>query len=250
MPSVSLRGVRVEHQLLSVRDYNLKNRVVQTARRRFQEPIVIAALKAIDLDIREGTRLGLVGPNGAGKSTLLSVMAGLLPPTHGSVQVDGRVLALLGSAAAGLDQEATGRDNIVSMGVQLGESPRAMRSRIDDIADFSGLGERILHPAYSYSTGMQTRLRFSILTSLRPDILLLDEGLGTADAEFTARASRRLNEFLSSAGILVLASHGDALLREQCTDAVWLDSGAVASRGPIDAVLTDYHASYVTAAGL
>ena len=189
MTSVSLRGVHAEYQLLSVRDYNLKNRVVQTARRKFHDPVVIDALKSIDLDIPEGSRLGLVGPNGAGKSTLLSVMAGLLPPTRGSVRVDGRVLALLGGSAAGLDQEATGRDNVVSMGVQLGESPQAMRGRIDDITEFSGLGERILHPVYSYSTGMQARLRFSILTSLRPDVLLLDEGLGTADAEFTARAN-------------------------------------------------------------
>lgn len=248
MPSVSLRGVHAEYQLLSVRDYNLKNRVVQTARRRFQSPVVIDALKSIDLDIPEGSRLGLVGPNGAGKSTLLSVMAGLLPPTRGSVQMNGRVLALLGGAAAGLDQEATGRDNVVSMGVQLGESPRAMRGRIDDITEFSGLGERILHPVYSYSTGMQTRLRFSILTSLRPDVLLIDEGLGTADAEFTARANRRLNEFMSSAGILVLASHGDALLKEQCEEAVWLQAGAVAARGAVDAVLADYHASYAKAA--
>ena len=86
MPSVSLRGVHVEYQLLSVRDYNLKNRVVQTARRKFRDPVVIDALKSIDLDISEGSRLGLVGPNGAGKSTLLSVMAGLLPPTRGSVR--------------------------------------------------------------------------------------------------------------------------------------------------------------------
>lgn len=244
MPSVSLRGVHVEHQLLSVRDYNLKNRVVQTARRRFQTPVVIDALKSIALDIPEGSRLGLVGPNGAGKSTLLAVMAGLLPPTRGSVQVQGRVLALLGDSAAGLDQEATGRDNVVSMGVQLGESPQAMRGRIDDITEFSGLGERILHPVYSYSTGMQTRLRFSILTSLRPDVLLLDEGLGTADAEFTARANRRLNDFMSSAGILVLASHGDSLLKEQCTDAVWLQSGAIMALGNVDEVLGQYHDSH------
>lgn len=245
MPSVLLRDVHVEHQLLSVRDYNLKNRVVQTARRKFRDPVLIEALKAIDLRISEGSRVGLVGPNGAGKSTLLSVMAGLLPPTRGSIQVRGRVLALLGGSAAGLDQEASGRDNIVSMGVQLGESPQAMRRRIDDITDFSGLGERILHPAYSYSTGMQTRLRFSILTSLRPDILLLDEGLGTADAEFTARANRRLEEFMSSAGILVLASHGDALLQQQCASAIWLQSGAITAEGPVDRILADYHASYV-----
>ena len=161
MATVSLRSVHAEYQLLSVRDYNLKNRVVQSIRRRVQEPVIIEALRSVDLDIREGSRLGLVGPNGAGKSTLLSIMAGLLPPTRGSVRVEGRVLALLGGSEAGLDQEATGRDNVVSMGVQLGESPSAMRARVEDITEFSGLGERILHPVYSYSSGMQTRLRFS-----------------------------------------------------------------------------------------
>lgn len=244
MPSVSLRSVHVEYQLLSVRDYNLKNRVIQTARRKLRHPVVIDALKSIDLDIFEGSRVGLVGANGSGKSTLLSVMAGLLPPTRGSVRVHGRVLALLGGSEAGLDQEATGRDNVVSMGVQLGESPQAMRGRIDDVAEFSGLGERIVHPVYSYSSGMQARLRFSILTSLRPDVLLLDEGIGMADAEFTARANRRLNEFMSSAGILVLASHGDSLLREQCDEAIWLDGGAISQRGHLEGVLRSYHGSY------
>jgi ABC-type polysaccharide/polyol phosphate transport system ATPase subunit len=130
------------------------------------------------------------------------------------------------------------------MGVHLGETPAAMRARIDDVVDFSGLEGRISHPVYSYSTGMQARLRFSILTSLRPDVLLLDEGLATADAEFTARASRRLNSFISSAGILILASHGDDLLREQCDEAVWLRNGSIAATGNIDTVLQSYHASY------
>jgi len=246
MASVVLRQVHAEYQLLSVRDYNLKNRVVQTLRRKFRDPVVIEALRSVNLRITEGARLGLVGPNGAGKSTLLSIMAGLLPPTTGTVRVEGRVLALLGGSAAGLDQEASGKDNVISLGVQLGETPESMRHRIDDITEFSGLGERILHPVYSYSSGMQTRLRFSILTSLKPDVLLLDEGLGTADAEFTARANQRLTDFMSAAGILVLASHGDALLREQCTEAVWLQSGSVVAQGGVDEVLRDYHASYAT----
>lgn len=249
MPSISLQGVHVDYPLLSVRDYNLKNRVVQTARRKPRNPVMINALKSINVSLPEGSRVGLVGPNGAGKSTLLSVMAGLLPPTSGDVQVKGRVLALLGGAGAGMDQEATGRDNVVSMGVQLGESPQSMRKRMDDITDFSGLGERITHPVYSYSTGMQTRLRFSILTSLRPDVLLLDEGIGTADAEFTAKANQRLNEFMSSAGILVLASHGDSLLKEQCTSALWLNLGAVAAQGEVGDILDQYGASYSPSSG-
>lgn len=242
MPAMRLSEVCAQYQLLSVRDYNLKNRIVQTLRHRFKEPTIIEALRSISLTIPEGARVGLVGANGAGKSTLLAVMAGLLPPTSGRVTVQGRVLALLGGSAAGLDQEASGRENIVSMGVQMGEPPAAMRKRVDDITQFSGLNDRILHPVYSYSSGMQTRLRFSILTSLRPDVLLLDEGLGTADAEFTARANARLREFMSSAGILVLASHGDALLRQQCTNAIWLDSGSIRKEGSVDEILSAYHA--------
>jgi ABC-2 type transport system ATP-binding protein len=246
MPSIRLSGVTAQYQLLSVLDYNLKHRLVQLARKRSTAPEVITALREVNLTLEAGTRMGLVGANGAGKSTLLAIMAGLLPPTAGSVQVEGRVLALLGGAGAGLSQEATGLDNIVGMGVQLGEPPLAMRPRIDDIVEFSGLADRIGHPVYSYSTGMQARLRFSILTSLRPDVLLLDEGLATADAAFTAKASRRLHEFMSSAGILVLASHGDDLLRQQCRDGVWLKAGSIRAVGDVDSVLRKYHAGHAS----
>jgi ABC-type polysaccharide/polyol phosphate transport system ATPase subunit len=244
MAHIRLGNVRAQYQLLSVLDYNLKHRVVDTIRRTTTPPVTIDALDSINLDVTEGSRLGLVGANGAGKSTLLAIMAGVLPPTSGSIEVQGRVLALLGGAGAGLDQEASGRANVVSLGVQLGETPAAMRTRIDDVTEFSGLASRIDHPVYSYSTGMQTRLRFSILTSLRPDILLLDEGLGTADAEFAQRADERLREFMSAAGVVVLASHGDHLLRGQCDTAVWLDQGRVREEGDLDRVLANYHASY------
>jgi ABC-type polysaccharide/polyol phosphate transport system ATPase subunit len=244
MAHLRLGKVHAQYELLSVLDYNLKHRLVETIRRKNTDPVTIDALSGIDLDVPDGSRMGLVGANGAGKSTLLAIMAGVLPPTSGSVEVHGRVLALLGGAAEGLDQEATGRDNVVSMGVQLGETPESMRRRIDDVTEFSGLGARIDHPIYSYSTGMQARLRFSILTSLRPDILLLDEGLATADAEFAQRADERLREFMSSAGIVVLASHGDDLLRSQCDSAVWLDQGRVREQGDLDRVLANYHASY------
>lgn len=245
MARVALRDVSARYQLLSVRDYNLKRRLVDVAKRRHEKPRTIHALRGVNLELERGMRLGLVGANGAGKSTLLAVMAGLLPPTSGTVAVEGRVLALLGGAAAGLDQEATGRDNVVSMGVQLGEHPASMRERAEDVLDFSGLGSRCDDPVFSYSTGMQARLRFSILTSLRPDVLLLDEGIGAADASFTRKASNRLDEFMSNAGILVLASHGDDLLREQCDTALWLDRGIIRAQGAVNEVLRSYHDSYV-----
>jgi ABC-type polysaccharide/polyol phosphate transport system ATPase subunit len=241
MARVTLRDVDARYELLTVRDFNFKRRVIDLASRRHEPPRMIDALRAINLDLESGSRLGLVGANGAGKSTLLGVMAGLLPPTAGRVHVEGRVLALLGGASAGLDQEATGNDNIVSMGVRLGELPHAMRERMDEIVDFSGLGVRVEDPVYTYSAGMQARLRFSILTSLRPDVLLIDEGIGTADAAFAAKASSRLQEFVSGAGIVVLASHGDDLLRQQCDTAVWLDRGRVRRTGPLENVLRGYH---------
>lgn len=249
MSHVRLYDVEAHYELLSVRDYNLKRRLVDAARLRTVDPVVIEALAGIHLSLEEGARLGLVGANGAGKTTLLSVMAGILPPTSGTVTVDGRVLALLGGAGAGLDQEASGRDNVVSMGVQLGETPRSMRQRLEDVTEFSGLASRIDHPVYSYSTGMQARLRFSILTSLRPDVLIMDEGLATADAEFTQRAGQRLSAFMGSAGIVVLASHADDLLAQQCTEALWLDRGRMRLRGAVDEVLAGYHAGSVPADG-
>jgi ABC-2 type transport system ATP-binding protein len=243
MAHVRLRAVEARYELLTVRDYNLKRRLVDATARKRVLPRTIHALRSIDLKLEKGSRLGLVGANGAGKSTLLAVMAGLLPPTAGSVQVEGRVLALLGGASAGLDQEASGRDNVVSMGVQLGETPNSMRMRLEDVVDFSGLAARINDPVYSYSSGMQARLRFSILTALRPDVLLIDEGIGTADAAFSEKAGDRLRTFMSGAGIVVLASHGDALLQQQCDSALWLDRGSVREQGSVDQVLRSYHAS-------
>jgi FkbH-like protein len=244
MTAVRLHKVEARYELLTVRDFNLKRRIVDLAdRRQHHLPQVIQALRSVTLDLNEGTRLGLVGANGAGKSTLLAIMAGVLPPTSGTVHVSGRVMALLGGASAGLDQEATGRENIVSLGVQLGEFPTAMLRRVEEVVAFSGLGKRADHPVYTYSTGMQARLRFSVLTSLRPDVLLLDEGLGTADAEFTEQANQRLQSFVASAGILVLASHSEHLLRESCETGLWLDRGIVRSHGSLDEVLAEYRAS-------
>lgn len=231
MPNVELHGVTAEYQVLSVLDYNLKNRVVQSVRRRQQPPVVIQALRDIDLSLPEGTRLGLMGPNGAGKSTLLAIIAGVLPPIRGRVSTQGRVLALLGGAGAGLSQEATGLENVVGMGVQLGEAPASMRRRVPDIAEFSALGDRLRHPVYTYSTGMQARLRFSIITSLQPDVLLLDEGLATADAAFTRRAGERMRSFLSAAGVVVFAAHSEDLLLEHCDSGLVLDSGRIAAQG-------------------
>lgn len=224
-PAIALQDVWVHYVLRHAHHYNLKRALANRLRGRKEVGDTIEALAGVSLEVPAGTRLGLLGPNGAGKSTMLAVMAGVLTPTRGTAVVRGRVLALLGGPNEGLDPEATGRENAVQLGVKLGETSRSMERRLDDIIDFSGLGSRIDHPVYSYSSGMQVRLRFSTITSLRADVLLMDEGIGAADAEFNARAGDRLDDFMTRAGTLVLSSHDTGLVSRLCTRSVWLRDG-------------------------
>lgn len=228
-PSIALSEVWVQYKVRSAHHYNLKRSLVNSITRRKEVPEIITALEDVSLEIPMGTRLGVVGPNGSGKSTLLAVMSGALRPSRGSVTVYGRVLALLGGPSQGLDPEQTGRENARSLGVRLGESPDGMQERIEDIHDFSGLGNRFDHPLYTYSSGMQIRLRFSTITSLKPDVLLIDEGIGMADSEFNQRASERLRTFLTSSGTLIMASHSEGVIAEHCDQRLVVDRGSIAA---------------------
>ena len=232
MSRIELSGVSVVYDLLTVADFNLKRKLVTgLGRKRFSSrhsPLV--ALDDITLALEPGTRLGIIGANGAGKSTLLRVMAGALPPTRGKVVLEGTVFSLLGGAGAGLDFGLSGYENVIMSGVLLGESPSSMRRRADEIAEFSGLDERLANPISTYSTGMLARLRFSILTSLRPQVLVMDEGVATADAAFATKAADRLREFHDSAEIVVMSSHGMNVAAS--TDTVlWLEKGRVRALG-------------------
>lgn len=227
--AVQLDHVWVQYRLRNAHHYNLKRTVTNLLTRRKEEAEIITALRDVNLNIATGARVGLSGPNGSGKSTLLSVMAGLLTPTQGSATVHGRVLALLGGPNEGLDPEQSGRENALSLGVKLGERMSDMQERMDDIREFSGLGSRFDHPVYTYSSGMQVRLRFSTITSVHADILIVDEGIGAADAEFNARADQRLSGFYGHSGTLLLASHSDDVLATHCDRSLHLNKGLIDS---------------------
>ena len=237
---IELQGVSVEYSLLTVAEQNLKRKVMTgLGRRRRGEVETLAALDEVSLLLRPGTRLGVIGPNGAGKSTLLRVLAGALPPTRGRVQIDGKVFSLLGGAGAGLDYGLSGYENVIMSGLLLGESAAAMKERAEEIADFSGLGDRLSNPISTYSSGMLARLRFSILTSLRPQILIMDEGVATADKAFTEKATARLREFRDSAEILVMSAHGSTV-QEWADTALWLDRGRIVAIGDAEMVTSRY----------
>jgi ABC-type polysaccharide/polyol phosphate transport system ATPase subunit len=150
---------------------------------------MVTALRDISFDLREGDRLGLMGHNGAGKSTMLRLLAGAYPPTRGRV-TSGRISTLF-NTTPGLSMDGTGRENLVTCGLHLGISRRQIAAKMDEIIDFAELGDYIDLPVRIYSTGMTTRLGFSIATAVEPEILLLDEGPATGDAQFAERPSGR-----------------------------------------------------------
>jgi ABC-2 type transport system ATP-binding protein len=200
---------------------------------------VIEALRDITLNLRHGDRLALVGHNGAGKSTLLRLLSGIYEPTRGTARIGGRVAPIF-DLAVGMDPEITGFENIIIRGLFLGMTRRQMLARTDEIAEFSELGNYLSMPLRTYSVGMRIRLALGVVTSIDPEILLLDEGIGAVDAAFMVKARDRLHDLVRRSGILVFASHSDEFLRQLCDTAVWLDHGQIREQGPLREVLTAY----------
>ena len=189
--------------------------------------VTVRALDGIDLEIREGERIGLTGHNGSGKSTLLRVLAGVYEPTGGRLEVHGRVASLL-DISIGMDVEASGLENIFLKGLLLGFSRNDIQKKVEEIMDFSGLGEYIDMPVRTYSSGMVMRLAFSIATSIEADILLMDEWLSVGDADFVKKAEDRLKSLIHQTPILVIASHSKEILQEVCSRVLRLEGGRIA----------------------
>ena len=229
MAHINVKNVTVDLPIYGAHNMNLKGRVANILARRETEVEIIRALNDVSLSINDGDRVGIVGPNGSGKTTLLRVMAGILKPTQGNVEIQGTVVSMI-DQGLGLEAQCTGIENIFRRGIFLNQSTQQMQDRLDDIVEFSGLGDRIRHPLYTYSSGMRARLAFSIATSVKPEILIIDEGIGAADEEFAERAGGRLDSFLQNAGILLLASHSNQLIESWCKKKVRIESGQLMSR--------------------
>lgn len=198
----------------------------------------VSALQKVSFDLSSGDRLALVGPNGAGKTTLLKVLYGIYEPTRGSVEIDGRVDALF-NIGLGFRINATGRRNIVLRGLINGWSKNEIEAKMDNIINFSELGEFIDMPLDSYSAGMSARLAFSIATALEPEILLMDEWIGAGDRSFQEKARDRMNRLAASAGIVILASHNQKLLKLTCNKVLELNTGKVGYFGDAAPYFTD-----------
>jgi len=201
--------------------------------------VVIKALDRVSFDIHEGDRVGLLGHNGSGKTTLLRTLAGIYEPVGGAIQASGRVFPLF-DLQLGMDQDATGLENIWMRGRMLGLAKQQIKDALDDIADFTELGDYLHVPIRTYSQGMMVRLAFAISTAITPEILILDEMIGAGDAAFLARADLRLKDFIARAGILVVASHSMAMLRQWCNKGMLLERGKLIAYGPLEEVIVRY----------
>lgn len=225
---IEARGVSKRFASYHRRATSLKERLV---RREESEGDVFWALRDVDLVVRRGETVALTGPNGSGKSTMLKVLAGILRPNEGSVDVRGRVASLL-ELGAGFDGELTGRENIYLNSALLGVPREETDALFDMIVDFSELGEFIEYPVKHYSSGMYVRLGFAVAVHVDPDILIVDEVLAVGDAAFQRKCLNRIEEFQRQGKTILFVSHAAGQVESLCTRAVLLERGQVLFDGP------------------
>lgn len=185
---------------------------------------VITALKDVSFSLKDGDAVGLIGHNGAGKSTLLRTMAGIYPPSSGTVRRQGKTATVL-EIGAGLDPELSGYDNIINLGMMMGLSYSQAKALTPDIEDFTELGDFLQLPVRTYSSGMTMRLMFAVATATTPEILLLDEMFSTGDAGFQEKSASRIEKMITESKIFAFASHDVTLIKKYCNKAFKMHHG-------------------------
>lgn len=231
MASIDFNNVSVDFPIYNASARSFKKRLMQVATggqlgADAQGRVIVRALDDVSFSFRDGDRVGLLGHNGAGKSTLLRLLTGVYAPSSGTRDVVGEIGSLI-DISLGIDPEATGRENIYLRGGLLGLTKQQIAKRLDEIVEFSELGDFINMPLRTYSTGMHMRLAFAVSTTVRPQILLMDEWLSVGDEGFKHKAEERMNQLVQTTNILVVATHSRDLLMETCNRAIWLEHGKV-----------------------
>ncbi len=245
MPAIQLDNLSIGYPILHSGHRSLKKSFVSAATggkilRESRKAPYVQALKQISASIQAGDKVGLVGPNGAGKTTLLRAIAGIYEPMSGQVYTEGRITALL-DVGLGVNIDMTGRENIMLRGNYMGIRPKEMAKLAPEIEAFTELDEYLDMPLRTYSAGMRIRLVFGIATSVKPDVLLMDEWVMAGDAAFLDKAKARMQDFVSSSSILVLASHNNAIISKWCNKAMFLLSGELVAFGEVQEVLERYN---------
>ena len=235
---VDVDNVTVRFNKASEKIDNLKEYFVKLVKKElmFQE---FLALQNVDLKIKKGEAWAIIGTNGSGKSTLLKVISRILKPYKGSVKVNGTIASLI-ELGAGIDPKLTARENIYLNGCILGYSKKFIEEKFDEIVEFSELEDFLDTPVKNFSSGMKSRLGFSVATMVQPDVLIVDEVLSVGDVLFRKKCMNKMNEMLLSGTTLLYVSHDMNTVKAMCDKAIWLDKGKVVMQGDIDEVADEY----------
>ena len=217
----------------------LKETFIRTLKRDKSKKIKIHAINNVSFKIYKGEKVGIIGYNGAGKSTLLNLITGIYPPDKGTVTTYGKISPLL-SLGAGFDPNFSGRRNIIINGAVLGYEKEYLESKIDEIIEFSELGEYIDIPIKNYSAGMLAKLGFSIATAVNPDILIIDEILGVGDVNFRKKSADKIRTLMDGGTTVLLVSHSIPEIRELCDKAIWMDDGNLREIGEVNKICDHY----------
>ncbi len=236
MNAISLKGIGKKYRISSSKSLRLRE-VLSFGKKQHSEDFW--ALQDIDLEVEPGTTLGILGRNGAGKSTLLQIISGVLQPTTGTVETNGRLTAIFG-LGSGFNPEFTGRENAMMNGLILGIDRHEILDRFEEIEAFADIGDFMDRPVRTYSSGMKSRLGFAVAVNVDPDILVIDEALSAGDAAFKKKALQRMYELRDSGTTVLFVSHSMGMVNRFCTDAVLLNRGHMILRGTPDEVVGEY----------
>lgn len=228
--AIKFKGVSKKYFVSNIFDKGIKGFILNMFRPNYIKKSEYEALKNINIEIKKGEFFGLIGKNGAGKSTTLGLIAKVLYPTNGEIEINGRVAPLL-ELGAGFHDDLTGRENIIVNGVLLGLTRKQVMAKMSEIIDFSGLGEFIDEPMRTYSSGMYMRLGFSVAVNIEPDILLVDEVLAVGDEEFQKKCMDKMQEFKEKGVTIVFVSHALDVAEKVCDRIAYLKRGAIAGVG-------------------
>ena len=236
--AIEVDNVSMKFNLSREKVDSLKDYIFKTIKREIQYN-EFWALKNVSFSVEKGDRVGILGLNGAGKSTLLKVIAGVFKPTEGKVIKNGRLVPLH-ELGAGFDPQYTGRENIYLYGAVLGFSKKFLDEKLDEIIEFSELGKFIDVPVKNYSSGMKSRLGFSVATLVEPDILILDEVLSVGDAKFRKKSEAKIMSMFDKGVTVLFVSHSLDQVKRLCNKAILLEKGKIISHGSIEEVSKVY----------
>ena len=238
---ISVKNVSMKFDLGIERENSFKNKFISIfdkKRRRKKE--YFWALNDVSFDVKKGEVVGLIGSNGAGKSTMLKVVSGVMKPTKGKVEVNGTIAPMI-ELGAGFDAELTARENIFLNGAVLGYSESFLKSKFDEIVEFSELKDFLDVPVKNFSSGMVAKLAFSISTIVDPDVLIVDEILSVGDIKFQEKSLNKMMELIRGGTTVLYVSHSLESIRDICDRVIWLDHGKIVKIGPSKEVCDDYY---------